>query len=187
MMRNMVMSLFKFQRIKTTRRRAKVARRLAEKLITLGKAGTVTARRRARAVLYDRVSVTNLFKDVAPLFKTRVGGYTRIIPLGLRRGDNASMVFLELTEKKEIEKPSAKKKAKKEEPEEGSSASSKEPKKEAKRPSKADSVKSVKDEARTAKAESAQQDKKTQAEEKAEDKKGFLKNLRGYFKRKSDR
>ncbi len=91
------------QRICTTSAKAKEARRLVEKLITLGKKDTLAARRAAFAVLCDHSLVSQLFKETAPRFKNRQGGYTRIIPYMQRSGDNAAMVFLELTEKnKEI-------------------------------------------------------------------------------------
>lgn len=88
------------QRIKTTSAKAKQARKVVEKLITLGKRGTLSDKRRAFAVLCDHNVVSNLFNQTAPLFKNRQGGYTRIIRLGTtRRGDNATEVLLELTEK----------------------------------------------------------------------------------------
>jgi large subunit ribosomal protein L17 len=87
------------QRICTTSAKAKEARKLVEKLITLGKKDTLAARRRAFAILCDHSLVSSLFKETAPRFKARTGGYTRIIPFNNRIGDNAKMVFLELTEK----------------------------------------------------------------------------------------
>ncbi len=90
------------QRICTTKARAKEARKLVEKLITLGKKGTLADKRRAFSILCDHKIVSELFNETAPRFKNRVGGYTRIIKLGPRRGDNAQLAFLELTEKKEI-------------------------------------------------------------------------------------
>src|SRR6185295_17044125 len=87
------------QRICTTSAKAKEARKLVEKLITLGKKDTLAARRRAFAILCDHSLVSSLFKETAPRFKNRLGGYTRIIPFNQRIGDNAEMVFLELTEK----------------------------------------------------------------------------------------
>ena len=83
------------QRICTTRAKAKEARKLVEKLITLGKKDTLAARRRAFAILCDHTLVSSLFKETAPRFKNRIGGYTRIIPFNNRIGDNAEMVFLE--------------------------------------------------------------------------------------------
>lgn len=103
-LRNMARSLLKFQRIETIRARAKEVRRLVEHLITLGKTDTVTSRRHAYSILSDRDLVFKLFKEVSPLFKSRTSGYTRIIPMGFRRGDGADMCILELTEKKIIEK-----------------------------------------------------------------------------------
>ncbi len=87
------------ERICTTRAKAKEARRLVEKLITLGKKDTLAARRRAFAILCDHGVVAQLFKETAVRFKSRMGGYTRIIPYVKRAGDNADLAFLELTEK----------------------------------------------------------------------------------------
>lgn len=90
------------QRICTTQAKAKEARKVVDKLITLGKKGSLADKRRAFAVLCDHKLVSTLFTETAPRFKNRAGGYTRIIPLGARRGDNARLAFLELTEKREI-------------------------------------------------------------------------------------
>ena len=90
------------QRICTTHAKAKEARKLVDKLITLGKKGALADKRRAFAILCDHRLVSALFTKTSPRFKNRVGGYTRIIPLGNRRGDNAKLVFLELTEKEEM-------------------------------------------------------------------------------------
>jgi large subunit ribosomal protein L17 len=87
------------ERIFTTKAKAKEGRKLIEKLITMGKKGTLADKRRAFAVLCDHQMVKDLFENTAPRFKNRMGGYTRIIPFGNRRGDNAEMVYLELTEK----------------------------------------------------------------------------------------
>ena len=88
------------QQIRTTSSRAKEARKLVERLVTLGKEATLAAKRRAFAVLCDHKLVSELFDRIAPRFKNRAGGYTRIIPLGAsRRGDSARLVILELTEK----------------------------------------------------------------------------------------
>lgn len=101
------------QSIQTTKARAKEARKLVEKLITLGKSGTLSAKRKAFSILCDHRLVSELFKDTAPRFNSRLGGYTRIIKLGPRRGDNAQMVILELTEKKVVIEPTPKDKAEK--------------------------------------------------------------------------
>lgn len=90
------------QRICTTQAKAKEARKLVDKLITLGKRGELADKRRAFAILCDHKLVSNLFTKTSPRFKDRNGGYTRIIPLGNRRGDNARLAYLELTEKEKI-------------------------------------------------------------------------------------
>ena len=103
------------QRVQTTKQRAKQARRLVEKLITLGKKNTLAAKRKAFSILCDHNIVSDLFNKISVRFKNRMGGYTRILPLAERRGDNAFMVYLELTEKEIIE-PKAKPKAKESKP-----------------------------------------------------------------------
>jgi len=104
---SLVRSLLTCQSIRTTLHRAKAARSLAEKLISQAKENTLAARRRAFKVLGDHKLVSLLFKDIGPRFTKRQGGYTRIINLGTRRGDSASMVIWELTEikAKEARKP----------------------------------------------------------------------------------
>ena len=102
-LRDMAKAIFLQERICTTRAKAKEARKLIEKLITLGKKDTLAARRHAFAILCDHAEVSQLFTNIAPRFKSRTGGYTRIIPYIQRAGDNAELAFLELTEKsKEI-------------------------------------------------------------------------------------
>ena len=102
-LRDMAKAVFLQERICTTRAKAKEARKMIEKLITLGKEDTLAARRRAFAILCDHTEVSQLFSKIAPRFKSRKGGYTRIIPYIQRIGDNAELAFLELTEKtKEI-------------------------------------------------------------------------------------
>src|SRR5690348_10525845 len=98
-MRDMARAVLVQERICTTRAKAKEARKFIEKLITLGKTDTLAARRRAFAILCDHNLVSLLFKETAPRFKSRQGGYTRIIPFKQRIGDNAELAFLELTEK----------------------------------------------------------------------------------------
>jgi len=90
------------QRVCTTKAKAKEACKMVDKLITLGKKGLLAHKRRAFAILCDHNLVSDLFNKTAPRFKQRNGGYTRIIPLGYRRGDNAQLAFLELTEKEEV-------------------------------------------------------------------------------------
>ena len=96
MLRNLVTDLLREGRITTTENRAKEARRLAEKMITLGKRGDLHARRQALEVIIDEDVVTKLFEEIAPRYEARNGGYTRILKLGPRQGDNAEVVDLEL-------------------------------------------------------------------------------------------
>ena len=96
MLRNQVTDLLREGRITTTITRAKETRRMAEKMITLGKRGDLHARRQVLAYIYDEDVVTKLFDNIAPKYAERSGGYTRILKLGQRRGDTAEMVFLEL-------------------------------------------------------------------------------------------
>ncbi|MBQ1471679.1 50S ribosomal protein L17 [Eubacterium sp. AB3007] len=96
MLRNLVTDLLREERISTTDTRAKEARRIAEKMITLGKRGDLHARRQALSYIYDETVVTKLFEELGPRYADRNGGYTRILKLGPRRGDCAEMVFLEL-------------------------------------------------------------------------------------------
>ncbi len=91
------------ERILTTKAKAKEARKMVDRLITLGKKDTLAAKRRAFAILCDHKLVSNLFKNIAVRFRERSGGYTRIVHFGTRRGDNAQMVFLELTQRSVIE------------------------------------------------------------------------------------
>lgn len=96
MLRNIVTSLLREERIETTEKRAKELRRLAEKMISLGKRGDLQARRQALAFLLDESVVKKLFDEIAPKYGDRSGGYTRILKLGYRRGDGAPMVLIEL-------------------------------------------------------------------------------------------
>lgn len=92
---NLVCALIDNKRIKTTLPKAKAARSLADKMITLGKKGTLAARRQAIATLKNEKSVKELFDVVAPVFADRAGGYTRIIKLGRRISDSSEMVLIE--------------------------------------------------------------------------------------------
>jgi len=92
---NQVCSLIEHQRIKTTLAKAKAVRPLAEKMVTLGKNGSLHARRIALAVLRQKGAVKKLFEDIAPRSASRNGGYTRIIKLGQRKSDSAAVAFLE--------------------------------------------------------------------------------------------
>src|SRR5271155_2344893 len=95
MLANLVARLIIHKRVKTTLAKAKAARPLAEKLVTLGKGGTLHDRRLAVAKIGQRDAVSKLFAEIAPGFKDRKGGYTRIIKLGPRASDSAPIAFLE--------------------------------------------------------------------------------------------
>jgi large subunit ribosomal protein L17 len=95
MLANLVASLIIHKRIKTTLAKAKAMRPLAEKLVTLGKANTLHSRRLAIAKIGQKDAVSTLFKSIAPSFKDRKGGYTRIIKLGPRNSDSALVAFIE--------------------------------------------------------------------------------------------
>lgn len=95
-LRNLVTNLIEKERIQTTLRRAKATRPLAERMITLGKRGDLHARRQAASYLLAAAAVKKLFEDVAKRFEARTGGYTRIVPVGWRKGDGADTAVLEL-------------------------------------------------------------------------------------------
>lgn len=98
MLASLVVSLIKHNRIRTTEAKAKAARRLAEKMVTLGKRGDIAARRLAAARLRDEGAVHRLFSAVAPAFASRQGGYTRVTKLVFRQSDAARMAMLEWSE-----------------------------------------------------------------------------------------
>jgi len=117
LLRNLATALIRHERIRTTDAKAKELRRFADRLVSLGKQATLHARRRAFDRVRDRDAVTKLFEVLAPRFRDRPGGYTRIVKLGVRAGDGASMAMLELVgtefkaktkKKKETKKPAAK-------------------------------------------------------------------------------
>ena len=101
MLRNMVTSLLDHEQIRTTDAKAKEVRRVAERMITLGKRGDLHARRQALSVLRDTKITAKLFDELATRYKDRPGGYTRILKLGARRGDGAEIALIELTEREE--------------------------------------------------------------------------------------
>lgn len=158
------------QCIKTTRVKAKEASRVVDKLITVAKDDSLHARRKAYSFLGDRTLVSKLFKETAPLFVNKKGGYTRIIPFNFRKGDGANMVFLELTEKKPEEKAKVVKKASKEAP--------KAPLKPA--PEAKQQVKEEKT------VEDVRKEKARDEQKKMIKQKGFLKKMGGFFRRKTN-
>ncbi|HWV37626.1 MAG TPA: 50S ribosomal protein L17 [Vulgatibacter sp.] len=101
MMDNMIISLFRHERIRTTVPKAKEARKLADRMISLGKKGSLHARRLASRTVHDKEVLSKLFDQIAPRFEARPGGYTRIVRIGRRLGDSAEMAFLELVDREE--------------------------------------------------------------------------------------
>ena len=95
MLANLARELIIHGRIKTTETRAKMAQPVVERLITYGKVGDLNSRRKALKVIGDKDTIHRLFDEVAPRYSDRAGGYTRILKLGQRQGDNASMVLME--------------------------------------------------------------------------------------------
>jgi len=113
MFRNMVTSVIKYESIRTTDSKAKELRKLAERMITLGKRGDLHARRQALAVVRDKSLVSKLFGELTERYRNRAGGYTRIIKMGFRFGDNAPVSIMEfIPDEKKKEKSKTKAKAK---------------------------------------------------------------------------
>ncbi len=96
--RNLVTDLLNYGKISTTLVKAKEARGLADKMITLGKEGSLASRRRALAFIFDEKVVDKVFGEYAPRYKSRPGGYTRVLKLGMREGDRAPMALIEMVE-----------------------------------------------------------------------------------------
>jgi large subunit ribosomal protein L17 len=111
MLANLAAALFTHKSIKTTETKAKRLRPVAERLITFAKRGDLHARRRVLATIHDKTVVHELFTEIAPLVELREGGYTRITKLGFRKGDNASMVQIELVLEPVNPKPKSVKKS----------------------------------------------------------------------------
>lgn len=178
--RALVTALLKRQRITTTIAKAKEARRVAEKIITLGKKADLASQRLIFALLQDRSLVKEICTDIAPRFKNRQGGYTRIIRISNRRkGDNAELVILELTEQKVIA-PVAKKAGKEKKQETA------EIKKEEKKPHKEEPSKHEAPKHEAPKHEApkhAPKEEKRPPVEKG--KKGFFQNLKKFLKPKT--
>ncbi len=161
---NQVCSLIEHQRIKTTLAKAKAVRPLAERMVTLGKKGSLHARRTAFATLRHKDAVKKLFDDIAPRSTDRNGGYTRIIKLGRRQSDSAQMAFIEWVDAAVAaeEKPVEEKAKKKEKPEK--------PKAE-----------------KAEKAEPKQEEPKAEAKEEKADAGEETKKKRRWFGRKEDK
>lgn len=114
MLRNMVTSLLKHEKIQTTDSKAQELKKVADKMITLGKRGDLHARRQAASFVRERDMVGKLFGELSERFRERMGGYTRVIHAGHRVGDNAPMSIVELLPSSANEKPVKKKTAAKE-------------------------------------------------------------------------
>jgi len=112
LMRNLVTSLYKYERIETTLAKAKELRSPAEKLITMAKNGTLHARRNAFKMVRDKTILKKLFDNIGPRYSTRNGGYTRIFKLGNRMGDCAPMAIIELVDRDLASAPKRKQKKK---------------------------------------------------------------------------
>ncbi|MCL2309972.1 MAG: 50S ribosomal protein L17 [Proteobacteria bacterium] len=111
MFRNMTNSLFLHEAIRTTLPKAKELRRVAERLITLGKTPTLANRRLAFARLRDRAMVTKLFNELGPRYQARPGGYLRILKFGFRQGDAAPMALVELVDRPQAQESAESKEA----------------------------------------------------------------------------
>ncbi len=108
--RNLVTSLIDHEQVRTTDAKAKELRRFADRMVTLAKRGSLHARRQALAFIRSRRVVAKLFDEVAPRFRDRPGGYTRMVKLGHRHGDAAPMSIIELTDRGEAAKAEAERK-----------------------------------------------------------------------------
>ena len=120
MFRNLVLALVKHERIKTTDAKAKELRRYADRMVTLGKRGDLASRRLAFSFMQSRDAVKRLFDEIAPRFRERHGGYTRVVKFGFRRGDAAPVSIIEFSDHSEqanTRKP-RKKRTRREEPSE---------------------------------------------------------------------
>lgn len=156
-------ALVKYESIKTTKTKAKAVRGLCERLITYAKTGTIAKRRLSFSVLRDESLVNKLFDSIAPRYKDISGGYTRAIPFKARRGDGAEIVIFELT-KKEIKEKTKKAKKEAHKQEEGK--------------------KEIHEHPHSAPPTEEKQHKPK--EEKGQKEKGFLKGIKGIFKKERD-
>lgn len=188
LIRSLLIALITEEKIKTTYRRAKEVSRWVDKLVTLGKRGDIHSRRLAYRWLQDRDLVKKLFDDIAPRFKEINGGYTRVIKVDNRKGDNALMAIIEFTKVKEeiieekkkrrfLRREKRKKQLQEETPPEIEEVK----------------VEEVKEKKKTKKKEHQVEEDKTRKEETTEEKeeekpakKGFLSGLKDFMKKKKD-
>jgi len=161
MFRNMVTSLFKHQQIRTTDAKAKELRRWADHIITLAKRGDLHARRQALAIIPEKQIVHKLFEDASQQFGSRTGGYTRIVKIGIRKGDAAPLSLVELIVEEESKKKKATKKKTK-------AVAPKTPAKDKAEPPGAKPTQAVAAEADTDKTSKSEDDKKADTESVSE-------------------
>ena len=147
MLANLATALFTHGRIQTTETKAKRLRPLAERMVTFAKRGDLHARRRVMTVIRDKSAVHRLFTEIAPLVAEREGGYTRIVKVGFRKGDNAPMAVIELILDPVQKKPSAKKARLKEEAEKAAKAAAKKAEAEATEAADAEAAEAASEEA----------------------------------------
>ena len=166
MLANLATALFTHGRIQTTETKAKRLRPLAERMVTFAKRGDLHARRRVMTVIRDKSAVHRLFTEIAPLVAEREGGYTRIVKVGFRKGDNAPMAVIELILDPVQKKPSAKKARLKEEAEKAAKEAEKAAKAAAKK-AEAEATEAADAEAAEAASEEAVADEAPEATEEA--------------------
>ncbi|MDD5681461.1 MAG: 50S ribosomal protein L17 [Candidatus Omnitrophica bacterium] len=186
LLRSLVRSLFIHERITTTYKKAKVASALADKIITMGKTNSITAKKNAISVMGSKELINKLFDDISPRFANRKGGYTRVLRLSTRPGDGATTAILELTERKIVEKKAKVKKEAKAVKEQKKPAV---PQKEEKIQPEAEKAKphippkAISPPTKDKATEERGREKAKSEQEKLQQ--GFLKGLRGYFRRKA--
>ena len=183
--RSLAQALLKRERILTTRAKAKEAQRFTERLITLGKDGSLSARRRAISLLNDVDLVGRLFSEIAPRFSSRPGGYTRVLHAGHRNGDAAAMAVLELVELAPEKKSKPQEKGKQKEKPAKAGAP---PKEEQRRPKNEEAPRQKPEashppEPPARKAPEVKPGKEPKKEQKPG---GFIEGLRGFFKRRDN-
>src|SRR5581483_1762288 len=125
--KNLVTALLEHEVVRTTDAKAKELRRWGDRMITLGKQGTLHARRRAATIVARRSVLKKLFDEIAPRFQERNGGYTRVVKLGLRHGDAAALSVVELVERAGAEKTTQKKPQRRRDQAKGKAAKKQEP------------------------------------------------------------
>lgn len=175
--RSLAQALLTREKIRTTHAKAKETQRLADRLITLGKDGTLASRRQAISILNDAELVRRLFTEIAPRFSKRSGGYTRVLHDGFRAGDAAQMALLELVELAPEKKTPVKEKGK------GKEKTQRPKKEEHPKPKQPEAERTAELEAPARKAPEAKPGKQAEKEKKTG---GFIEGLRRFFKRRDN-